>query len=148
MGADALGRCPELRHRGCREVWRLRGVKPVAFHIKGSVQPDLPKGHVDPGESPADCALRELHEETGIVRQDISIDDRFEFRTRYAVLDRMEPRELAEKTLVIYLAWLERPVEIQVSEHGSHRWFDWNPPHQIQQQTIDPLLAYAETFLA
>jgi len=109
---------------------------------------DLPKGHVDPGESPADCALRELHEETGIVRQDISIDDRFEFRTRYAVLDRMEPRELAEKTLVIYLAWLERPVEIQVSEHGSHRWFDWNPPHQIQQQTIDPLLAYAETFLA
>ena len=109
---------------------------------------DLPKGHVDPGESPADCALRELHEETGIVRQDISIDDRFEFRTRYAVLDRMEPRELAEKTLVIYLAWLERPVEIEVSEHGSHRWFDWNPPHQIQQQTIDPLLAYAETFLA
>jgi 8-oxo-dGTP pyrophosphatase MutT (NUDIX family) len=109
---------------------------------------DLPKGHVDPGESPADCALRELHEETGIVRQDISIDDRFEFRTRYAVLDRLEPRELAEKTLVIYLAWLERPVEIQVSEHGSHRWFDWNPPHQIQQQTIDPLLAYAETFLA
>ena len=108
---------------------------------------DLPKGHVDPGESPADCALRELHEETGIVRQDISIDDRFEFRTRYAVLDRMEPRELAEKTLVIYLAWLERPVEIQVSEHGSHRWFDWNPPHKIQQQTIDPLLAYAETFL-
>ena len=109
---------------------------------------DLPKGHVDPGESPADCALRELHEETGIVRQDISIDDRFEFRTRYAVLDRMEPRELAEKTLVIYLAWLERPVEIQVSEHGSYRWFDWNPPHQIQQQTIDPLLAYVETFLS
>lgn len=25
----------------------------------------LPKGHVDPGESPEDAALRELHEETG-----------------------------------------------------------------------------------
>ena len=27
---------------------------------------DLPKGHVDPGESEIECALRELEEETGI----------------------------------------------------------------------------------
>ena len=27
---------------------------------------DIPKGHIDPGESPIECALRELREETSI----------------------------------------------------------------------------------
>jgi len=35
---------------------------------------DLPKGHVDPGESDIECALRELDEETGIQRDDIKLD--------------------------------------------------------------------------
>ena len=109
---------------------------------------DLPKGHLDPGETPADGALRELEEETGIGRQDISIVEGFEFRLVYPVPDRQQPSEMAEKTLLVYLAWLEHPVEVKVSEHGSFRWVRWNPPHRIQQQTIDPLLAYAETFLA
>ena len=109
---------------------------------------DLPKGHLDPGETPAGCALRELEEETGIAREDISIVEGFEFRLVYPVRDRQQPSEMAEKTLLVYLAWLEHPVEVKVSEHGSYRWVAWNPPHRIQQQTIDPLLAYAETFLA
>jgi 8-oxo-dGTP pyrophosphatase MutT (NUDIX family) len=109
---------------------------------------DLPKGHLDPGETPAECALRELEEETGIGQEDISIAEDFEFRLVYPVLDRQQPSEIAEKTLLVYLAWLEHPVEVKVSEHDSYRWLTWNPPHRIQQQTIDPLLAYAETFLA
>ena len=109
---------------------------------------DLPKGHLDPGETPAECALRELEEETGIGQEDISIAEDFEFRLVYPVPDRQQPSEMAEKTLLVYLAWLEHPVEVKVSEHGSFCWFDWDPPHRIQDQTIDPLLAYAETFLA
>jgi bis(5'-nucleosidyl)-tetraphosphatase len=109
---------------------------------------DLPKGHLDPGETPAECALRELKEETGIGQEDISIAEDFEFRLVYPVPDRQQPSEIAEKTLLVYLAWLEHPVEVKVSEHDSYRWLKWNPPHRIQQQTIDPLLAYAETFLA
>ena len=109
---------------------------------------DLPKGHLDPGETPAECALRELEEETGIAGEDISVVEGFEFRLVYPVRDRQQPSEMAEKTLLVYLAWLEHPVEVEVSEHGSYRWVAWNPPHRIQQQTIDPLLAYAETFLA
>ena len=35
---------------------------------------DLPKGHVDPGESNKECALRELEEETGITVDDIEVD--------------------------------------------------------------------------
>ena len=109
---------------------------------------DLPKGHVDSGETAPECALRELHEETGITAEQISIVEGFEFQLTYPVPDRREPGEMAQKSLVIYLAWLEGPVEVKVTEHGSSCWFDWNPPHRIQQQTIDPLLRYAEPFLA
>ncbi len=109
---------------------------------------DLPKGHLDPGETPAECALRELEEETGIGREDISIVEGFEFRLVYPVRDRQQPSEMAEKTLLVSLAWLRHPVDVKVSEHGSYRWVTWSPPHRIQQQTIDPLLACAETFLA
>ena len=109
---------------------------------------DLPKGHVDSGETPSECAFRELHEETGITAEQISIVEGFEFQLTYPVPDRREPGEMAMKRLVIYLAWLETPVEVKVSEHGSFCWFDWDPPHRIQDQTIDPLLAYAEAFLA
>ena len=44
---------------------------------------DLPKGHVDPGETEMQCALRELHEETGITATDIEIDDGFRFESHY-----------------------------------------------------------------
>ncbi|MFP6648907.1 MAG: NUDIX domain-containing protein, partial [Pirellulaceae bacterium] len=71
---------------------------------------DLPKGHLDPGETPAECALRELEEETGIGQEDISIVEDFEFRLVYPVPDRQQPSEIAEKTLLVYLAWLEHPV--------------------------------------
>ncbi len=35
------------------------------FIVKNN-KTDLPKGHVDPGEGPEECALREVHEECGI----------------------------------------------------------------------------------
>jgi hypothetical protein len=38
-------------------------------------------------------------------------------------------------------------VQIQVTEHDDHRWFEWNPPHQIQEWTIDPLLHEVERHL-
>ena len=108
---------------------------------------DLPKGHVDPGETPLEAAFRELEEETGIMAGQISIVEGFEFQLSYPAPDRQQPSKMARKSLVIYLAWLETPAEVQVSEHDSYCWFDWDPPHRIQQQTIDPLLCYAEAFL-
>lgn len=102
---------------------------------------DLPKGHVDAGESEMECALRELVEETGITANDIDVDPEFRFTTEYTVHSKRVPGGVARKTLVMFLAWLRRPVEIQPTEHPGFEWFRWNPPHAIQQQTIDPLLA-------
>jgi bis(5'-nucleosidyl)-tetraphosphatase len=84
---------------------------------------DLPKGHLEPGESELDCALREMNEETGI------------------------PIEAVEMTLVIFLGWVDFNTQINISEHLGYEWFDWNPPHQIQILTIDPLLTEVATHL-
>jgi bis(5'-nucleosidyl)-tetraphosphatase len=102
---------------------------------------DLPKGHVDPGESDLDCALRELREETGILESDIELDDQFEFVTHYQVREKRDPERVVAKTLRIFLGWLKHDVEIHPSEHLGYEWFKWEPPHQIQSFTIDPLLA-------
>ena len=105
---------------------------------------DLPKGHVDPGESELECALRELQEETGIEAGDISLDPKFRFSTNYQVQSRRHGGATLDKTLVIFLGRLLRPVAIRPTEHPDFVWMPWSPPHTIQQQTIDPLLAEVE----
>jgi 8-oxo-dGTP pyrophosphatase MutT (NUDIX family) len=106
---------------------------------------DLPKGHCEAGESDLDCALRELQEETGITANDIELDPDFRFAVDYHVRYRSLNHELVHKTVVFFLARLLRDVDIQLSEHAGYGWFPWKPPHQIQKETIDPLLAAVAT---
>lgn len=101
---------------------------------------DLPKGHVDPGETQMECALRELHEETGIQEADITVDADYQYSHQYEVRYSRNDYRPQMKELVIYLAQLDRPVEIAVTEHIGYQWFDWQPPHAIQEETIDPVL--------
>lgn len=108
---------------------------------------DLPKGHVDRGESDMECALRELVEETSITAQDIVLDEAFRFELGYQVRPKRLGYEACDKTLIIFLAYLKNPVEIVPTEHLGFRWVDWNPPHSIQLETIDPLLAHLDEYL-
>ena len=102
---------------------------------------DLPKGHVDEGETELQCALRELEEETGIAAADIEIDPSFRFEHSYPVSQkRYGGRGFIEKKILIYLGRVIRPVDIILTEHNGYEWFSWNPPHSIQEMTIDPLL--------
>jgi bis(5'-nucleosidyl)-tetraphosphatase len=107
---------------------------------------DLPKGHLDPGESETECALRELHEETGITSDDIEIIRGFRFTTNYPVRSKRDGRQI-DKTLVVFLARLKHDVQIKATEHGGFQWFAWQPPHNIQTRTINPLLDAADEFL-
>ncbi len=109
---------------------------------------DLPKGHVDPGETDLECALRELEEETGITSNDIEVDSDFCFESRYVVNGKRygAGKKRVEKTLRIFLGRLINDVDIVLTEHDDCKWFDWAPPHKFQKKTIDPLLAELAAF--
>ena len=114
---------------------------PVSFLLlKHPNRWDLPKGHVDPGETNMECAIRELAEETGIQKQDLIIDPDFKFKQKYMVNSKRTNGKPKKKTLIIYAAKLVRHVELKLTEHESFQWFAWTPPHKIQEKTIDPLL--------
>lgn len=102
---------------------------------------DLPKGHLDQGETVIQAAQRELWEETGIPSNAIWTDPQYCFVHRYWVAKRKNPEQKSLKELSIFLGILLQPIELVCSEHPNYKWWDWNPPHRIQYQTIDPLLA-------
>ena len=66
---------------------------------------DLPKGHVDPGETELQCALRELEEETSITINDIEIDNDFRFTTQYPVVSKKKDRSVKKRWLFSWPTW-------------------------------------------
>jgi 8-oxo-dGTP pyrophosphatase MutT (NUDIX family) len=101
---------------------------------------DLPKGHMDDGETELETALRELEEETGFRANDLSVDEHFRFSLNYTVRLEKSAYRPQQKELVVFLGTLRRAIEPELSVHESCRWFEWDPPHQIQLKSIDPLL--------
>ena len=120
--------------------------RPIQFLLmKHASRWDLPKGHLDPGETPFQTAIRELEEETGIPEQEIWTDPGFLFEQEYTV---QVNKRAKLKKLSIYLGWLRTDRPMVLTEHEGYRWFDWSPPHTIQLQTIDPLLTKVSEYLA
>ncbi len=107
---------------------------------------DLPKGHINPGESELSCALRELTEETAIPATAVWIDPDFNFTTTYTAIYKRFGNRPVEKRLVVYLGLLRESVKIRPTEHLGFEWTPWAPPHRVQPETIDPLLAAVEKY--
>jgi 8-oxo-dGTP pyrophosphatase MutT (NUDIX family) len=102
---------------------------------------DLPKGHAEAGETLRQTALRETEEETGFNKSQIVLDPEFSFSLTYPVNYRRQGYPVVEKTVTYFLGFVDSERPIVCSEHSGYEWFDWSPPHAIQAQTIDPLLA-------
>jgi 8-oxo-dGTP pyrophosphatase MutT (NUDIX family) len=109
---------------------------------------DLPKGHVEPGETLQQTALRETEEETGIKSSQIAMDPDFSFSLTYPVTYRRHGNRVFEKTVTYFLGIVDHDQPIACTEHAGYQWLDWSPPHRIQSQTIDPLLAAVANHLA
>ncbi|MDY6897743.1 MAG: NUDIX domain-containing protein [Cyanobacteriota bacterium] len=108
---------------------------------------DIPKGHIEFGEDEISCALRELSEETGILAQNIDLDTNFRYTDTYITRYKRFKGKKVEKTVVIFLGWLKQEVNLQLTEHSGYQWVNWNPPHLIQEKTINPLLSQLERYL-
>ncbi len=107
---------------------------------------DLPKGHTEEGETDEQCALREMWEETGIPKEAVRLDQTFRFEEVYHPVEPRFGTEKVEKTLVIFLGWIDQDFPIKLTEHTGYEWWMWRPPHQIQKYTIDPLLAKLDNY--
>ncbi|MCG8416655.1 MAG: NUDIX domain-containing protein [Proteobacteria bacterium] len=109
---------------------------------------DLPKGHVIPGEDERVTALRELAEETGIAADQVELDDGFRFEITYLAQYKRFRDEEVKKTVLFFLGELSGTGRVVMTEHTGHEWFPWNPPHFIQERTVDPLLKAAADYLS
>lgn len=87
---------------------------------------DLPKGHVEAGETEEETARREILEETGITQLEFMPGFREEIRYRV----RTEGKE-AGKTVVFFLA---RTDEWKIRLSSEHLSFDWLPFSQASKR--------------
>lgn len=108
---------------------------------------DLPKGHIDDGETEVECALREMWEETGIPKEAVDLDVGFRYEQEYFVKYARADGKKSLKKLVIFLGRIQGEFKITPTEHDGYKWFRWKPPHRLQKFTIDPLLSTVEAYL-
>ncbi len=102
---------------------------------------DLPKGHLEPGETERQGALRELAEETGVSPEKVTLDGQFRWTTNYKPRYRRFGRQRVDKTVVIFLGRLEEEVEVRPTEHPVAEWIAWDGPlPETGNGTIDGVL--------
>lgn len=134
--------------KSCGVICFTQTKQPSFLLMKRSYRYDLPKGHIEPGETELQCALRELGEETGITKGQICLELDFRFKTIYYPRYRCFNGEQVEKSLIIFFAWVSEELEIVMTEHSSSEWIQWNPPHFFHNKIIDELLLSVDKFLS
>ena len=131
-------------------IFRLEDEQPkyLLLHYPSSTQTkkeywDLPKGHVEAGETEEETVRREVQEETGLA--DINVYDGFRETIHYWF--RFEKKTIS-KTVIFYLAQTsQQEVEIS-SEHIGYQWLSYEEALQeLTYENARQVLKKAQEFL-
>ena len=112
----------------------------VEYMVKGHVS--IPKGHMEPGETEKETAIREIREETNLVAY---IDAVFRHEITYS------PEPGVQKTVVIFLATVDNISEAkpQKEEVTELKWMGFQ--YAIREMTYDnyrEVLHHAASYVA
>lgn len=133
---------PKLK--ACGVLCFRQDPQPAFLLMKHIDRWDLPKGHIKKGESELECALREFNEETGLAVEQLTLVPDFRFEIERSIIAKRLNGKRALKTYVIFLGYVHGKLDITPTEHPDFAWVDWQPPHQISEWLIDPLLHAVE----
>lgn len=115
-------------------------IVPTRRAADGSRVLALPKGHVDPGESPIEAAAREVREETGVVGE--AVCELGESRYWY----RREGRTIGKRVAFFLFNYVEGNIEDHDDEVEEVRWIGLERArtelsHQAEREMVGRALA-------
>ncbi len=96
----------------------------------GPYQWQMPQGGIDPGETPAEAALRELEEETGVVRSLVALMDEtadwltYDFPPDIRAQQKNRGRFIGQRQKWFALRFLGRDSDIRLDTH-TPEFSDW-----------------------
>jgi mutator protein MutT len=122
---------------------QLVTIVPTRRAADGSRVLALPKGHVDPGETPIEAAVREVREETGIVAEPVC--ELGESRYWY----RRDGRTIGKSVAFFLFSYVEGDIADHDDEVEEVRWIDLHEAqaelsHEAEREMVALALAYLD----
>ncbi len=102
---------------------------------------NFPKGKIEKDEKTFKAALREVREETGLMRKDLFFDNYFRVYNRYTF---SVGKEIISKIVVFYLARTNKKIIRISDEHDGYAWFSYREALKvIKHKSLKPILKKA-----